>query len=114
MRDVEKDAIADLSPNAMTAATRAGNVRTEGSSWRAARAGCLLAARRAGEAHSTRNRHSPFVCAIMANRLSTDIPSHTAVSASASVGLAANAASSQAVVHSGWVLKKRRKKMQGA
>ena len=51
---------------------------------------------------------------LAANRLSTDIPSHTAVSASASVGLAANAASSQAVVHSGWVLKKRRKKMQGA
>ena len=125
VRDGEKDAIATLS-SAMTA-TRADNVRT-GPSVRqfAARGARRLSARRSPRwrstlVRSTRDRHSPFVCATMAdrismaaNRLSTDIPSHTAVSASASVGLAANAASSQAVVHSGWVLKKRRKKMQGA
>ncbi|KAL1729778.1 Oxysterol-binding protein-domain-containing protein [Schizophyllum commune] len=102
----------------MTAATRAGNVRTGPSVVTEASSSRSSACWRSSLVRST--RHSPFVCATMANRismaanrLSTDIPSHTAVSASASVGLAANAASSQAVVHSGWVLKKRRKKMQG-
>ncbi|TRM61489.1 Oxysterol-binding protein-domain-containing protein [Schizophyllum amplum] len=49
----------------------------------------------------------------MANRLSVDMPAHTAVSASTAFGLPSGAMSSTAVVHHGWVLKKRRKKMQG-